>query len=135
MTGSPDRAWYSVAEVAQLLGVSRTTVWRWIRAGQLPARRVGPRTLRVERRAVEARSFSPIGESGETPLKLDETVEHGSALRSRRASPQEREALFADHDPETARDILAKTLGSCPDLDVETLIAYIYRGRDEGSRA
>jgi excisionase family DNA binding protein len=52
MTGSPERVWYSVAEVAQLLGVSRTTVWRWIRAGQLPARRIGPRTLRVERRAL-----------------------------------------------------------------------------------
>jgi excisionase family DNA binding protein len=68
MTGSPERAWYSVAEVAQLLGVSRTTVWRWIRAGQLPARRMGPRTLRVERGAL-----AMVAE----PALLSDSASHG----------------------------------------------------------
>jgi len=31
----------SVPEVALYLGVSRQSVWRWIRSGRLPARKVG----------------------------------------------------------------------------------------------
>jgi excisionase family DNA binding protein len=133
MTGSPERAWYSVAEVAQLLGVSRTTVWRWIRAGQLPARRMGPRTLRVDKRALEARGELPHGERNTSSEEHDST--NASVLRSRRATAAERAAIFANHDPEAARDVLSRSLGSCPDLDAEALIAYLYRGRDEGSRA
>lgn len=39
----------SLSEAARLLGVSKPTVSRWIRAGYLSARRVGPRSLRIRR--------------------------------------------------------------------------------------
>jgi excisionase family DNA binding protein len=39
----------TVAEVAQLLRVSKPTVWRWIASGRLPAVRRGPRAIRVRR--------------------------------------------------------------------------------------
>lgn len=39
----------TVAEVARLLRVHRTTVWRWITAGRLHGYRLGTRTLRVRR--------------------------------------------------------------------------------------
>jgi excisionase family DNA binding protein len=45
---SPARGYYSVSQVAALLGVNRVSVWRWIRAGQLPASRVGHRTTRIK---------------------------------------------------------------------------------------
>lgn len=39
----------SLSEAAELLGVSKPTVSRWIRDGHLPAQRIGPRTLRIRR--------------------------------------------------------------------------------------
>jgi excisionase family DNA binding protein len=38
---------YTVSEAAQRLGVSRISIWRWIRDGQLAATRVGRRTTRI----------------------------------------------------------------------------------------
>jgi PAS domain S-box-containing protein/excisionase family DNA binding protein len=43
------RDYYSIAEAAALLGVSRVTIWRWIATGRLPAARLGHRTVRVTR--------------------------------------------------------------------------------------
>ena len=40
----------SVAEAAEELGVSPSTVWRWIDAGRLPAFRIGPKAIRIRRR-------------------------------------------------------------------------------------
>ena len=39
----------TVREAADLLRVSRPTIWRWIDAGRLPAVRLGPRSIRVRR--------------------------------------------------------------------------------------
>lgn len=59
-----ERDYYSIAQATQLLGVSRVSIWRWIRDGRLPASRVGPRTTRIrpldlERFMVERRTVSP----------------------------------------------------------------------------
>src|ERR1700730_6490105 len=43
------RSYYSIAEVAALLGVSRVSVWRWISSGRLPLSRLGHRTVRIKR--------------------------------------------------------------------------------------
>jgi excisionase family DNA binding protein len=43
------RTYYSIAEVAALLGVSRVSVWRWISSGRLPVSRIGHRTVRIKR--------------------------------------------------------------------------------------
>jgi excisionase family DNA binding protein len=47
VTTSKERDYYTVAEVARMLNVSHSTVWRWIKAGRLPAYRAGGRNLRV----------------------------------------------------------------------------------------
>lgn len=52
-TGATRTTFLTVAEVAEMLRVSRMTVYRWIHAGELPAVRFG-RSFRVPQQAVEA---------------------------------------------------------------------------------
>jgi excisionase family DNA binding protein len=163
MAGSPERAWYSVAEVAQLLGVSRTTVWRWIRDGRLPARRVGPRTLRVERRVVEAAGpkssaadvavFDRSSERGVSEAtrvyNLAEpfsswsgsNIEPDSEAYLRPLDPvdqaqaaRKRAALFKDYAPDSVRAALRDFGGSWADLDTDAIIAELHRARAAGTR-
>ena len=54
LPGAGERSYYSVSQAAALLGVSRMTIWRWIRAGRLPVARLGHRTSRVRRDDLEA---------------------------------------------------------------------------------
>ena len=52
MSQEPGRVRYlTVEEVAELVRVSRMTVYRWVRSGDLPAVRVG-RSFRVPEKAV-----------------------------------------------------------------------------------
>lgn len=48
-----ERDYYSIAQAATLLGVSRVSIWRWIRDGQLPALRLGHRTTRIKRQDLD----------------------------------------------------------------------------------
>jgi excisionase family DNA binding protein len=62
-TGSPDRPLtradvMTAAEVADLLGVSKTTVYEWARRGILPRSKLGG-TVRFVRAAVEATLIAP----------------------------------------------------------------------------
>lgn len=50
---SLERDDYSVPEAAKALGVSPSTVWRWIGARKLPAYRVGVRRIRIRREHLE----------------------------------------------------------------------------------
>ena len=57
------RAYYSISQAAELLGVSRVSIWRWIRAGHLPVVRLGHRTARIRREDLEQLPVH-IGPSG-----------------------------------------------------------------------
>jgi excisionase family DNA binding protein len=52
-TDSDRREWLKVAEIARLLGVPRTRAYALIQRGELPAVRIGERTIRVNRRELE----------------------------------------------------------------------------------
>lgn len=53
-TSSADALDYcNIAQAAALLGVSRMTIWRWIRDGRLPAAKLGHRTTRIRRADIE----------------------------------------------------------------------------------
>jgi excisionase family DNA binding protein len=52
-SGAARTKFLTVAEVAEMLRVSRMTVYRWVHAGELPAVRFG-RSFRVPEQAVEA---------------------------------------------------------------------------------
>lgn len=51
---APERLTYRVDEVAEIMGVSSAVVWRWLREGQLPARKIN--RVRLIRR-VDLESF------------------------------------------------------------------------------
>jgi excisionase family DNA binding protein len=46
-------AFYNISQAAARLGVSRVSIWRWIRDGELAAARIGHRTTRIGREDLE----------------------------------------------------------------------------------
>lgn len=54
MAAEQEKTYCNVAEAARFLGVSETTIWRWIKQQRLPAYRVGPKTIRIKRADLEA---------------------------------------------------------------------------------
>lgn len=63
MTQIPDVRFLTVAEVAELMRVSKMTVYRMVHAGELPAIRFG-RSFRVPEAAVSAAIEPPIADVG-----------------------------------------------------------------------
>ena len=49
----PERDYYTIAEAATVLRVSRVTIWRWLKAGRLTAVRLGDRVTRIRREDLE----------------------------------------------------------------------------------
>src|SRR5205085_4906352 len=69
MTQAAERDFYSIAQAAKLLGVSPSTVWRWIEADRLPAYRVGPKNIRIKKVDLE-KAVQPTRSTGkEDPMK------------------------------------------------------------------
>ena len=56
----------TVPQAARLLKVSTPTVWRWIKAGKLPALRVGERSVRIKGSDLD-RVIRPAGEGRGAP--------------------------------------------------------------------
>ena len=48
-----EREWLRVPEAAELLGLPRTRTYELIQRGELPAVRIGERSIRVNRRELE----------------------------------------------------------------------------------
>ncbi len=60
----------SVPEAAQMLGVSTSTIWRWIDKGILPACRIGPKRVRIERSAIGTVTAGLNGKSGDSHARV-----------------------------------------------------------------
>lgn len=56
-------------------------------------------------------------------------------VRILRRSQSEQADLLAGYDPDKVRRAVAETAGSWSDLDVDAMIADLYRARDQGSRS
>jgi len=48
-----EKVWITVPEAAELLGLRRTRTYELIQRGELPAVRIGERSIRVNRRELE----------------------------------------------------------------------------------
>jgi hypothetical protein len=71
-----------------------------------------------------------LGEAATTPLLLEK---NGDLYQLDRVQKQP-EDIFAGYDPQAARAGMQAAAGSWSDIDAETLKAYIYRAREEGTR-
>ena len=107
---------YSVPEAARLLDVSAATLWRWITARRLRAYRVGPRRIRVRRDDLEALVQPTLGREA-APPKSEE--------------PQD---IFANYEPERAREALRKSAGVLAGVDRDALLADIHATRKKADR-
>jgi excisionase family DNA binding protein len=68
---SKNQIFYSISQSAGLLGVSRVTIWRWIRAGHLPVARLGHRTTRIKLSDLEHLPLQ-IGPAGFRSRRLED---------------------------------------------------------------
>ena len=105
----------SVSEAARLLGVSRTTVWRWIDKGRLRAYRIGTRTVRI--RDIDVRQ------------QLQE-VATGLPI----ARGEQRDDTRVDYDPEKALAALRTMRGILKGVDRDQLQRDIREGRSQADR-
>jgi excisionase family DNA binding protein len=102
------RAVLSVSEAARTLGVSPSTIWRWIEAGKLPAYRIGPKKIRVRKEDLE-QMVQPAGDrkgrravmEGIKPVSQQE-IERRKALVEWILENRERRAIA----PLTASDLI-----------------------------
>ncbi len=90
------RSYYSVAEVAALLAVSRVTVWRWISSGKLPVSRLGHRTVRIKR---EDLASMPRSSGGSSNLAMPPSATGLVAPAGLRSGAADHFVLFYDADP------------------------------------
>ena len=105
----------TVAEAAARLRVSRPTVWRWIDSGQLPAYRIGTRSIRIREEDVE-RVIAPAAEPKPRP---------GEPIRRREATADP-EALLGK-----LRQIQADQRARRGGRTLPSSVALIRKAREE----
>ena len=160
----PANTYLSVSEAARLLGVSRTTVWRWIDQGRLRAYRVGPRTIRIKDQDVQQQLQEvkpgglPPGLEGQgkhdiwgnyDPEKAREALRQARGaftgidtaplkkdLREARGHYDEKGTpdIWAEYDAQKVRETLRRGFGILKGIDVEQMKKEIRKGRAQDSR-
>jgi excisionase family DNA binding protein len=109
-----DERYVTVAEAAALLKVSRSTLWRWIDQGELPAYRLGQRRVLIKREDLgrlltPARGTDPSGEKPHRGGGGNMTeIEREREWLSRPLTKQEQEKALAAL--EAAREFSAEML-------------------------
>lgn len=89
---SDHSAYFTVAQAAQHLKVSHSTVWRWIEAGTLPAHRVGPKAIRIMKRDLK-KIIHPANEKEGKPSR-ETTTDSTSRLRRTLTDQEARRRLM-----------------------------------------
>src|SRR4051812_32055628 len=107
---SVDRDFYTVAEAARVLEVNPSTIWRWIEARQLPAVRVGPRSIRIRKLDLEAMvrparsSEEETSDAAPTALPAPEELARRRALVARILEKRKARTIA----PLTAADLVSE---------------------------
>jgi|SoiMethySBSTD1v2_1073268.scaffolds.fasta_scaffold613411_2 hypothetical protein len=86
-----------------------------------------PRRITVEPGSELDRLLDDVGDEGLLIQRNGDFFRLGRAESTSGGLPR-------DYDPEAARAAIEATAGSWADVDIDAMIEYIYRGREEGSR-
>ena len=122
---SLDTDYVTVPEAATILGVSPSTIWRWITKGDLPAYRVGPRFVRVRRSELGTMIRSVRPSDGAAPA---------GKPRASEPPPPNPDDLWASYDPEAVRRALREFAGTITEAEGEARIKALYEARENGTR-
>jgi len=109
-----DEVFLTTEEVLEYLQVNLRTVYRLIKAGKIPAVRVG-RQWRFRKRDIDAWLDSQRAHMSQPPMPAHAAAPHGSTSTSRNGHPR---VLVVD-DEASIRDLLCKTL-QLAEYEVET---------------
>jgi excisionase family DNA binding protein len=110
-----DRQFYTVPEAALLLQVSQATVWRWIEAGKLPAYRVGPRRIRIQKQDLIT-VIQPVQRREVAVVKEEEV-----------------RTIWANYDPQRVCQALKQSAGALAGVDRQALLEDIHVARKQDS--
>lgn len=116
----------TVAQAADLLKVSRSTLWRWIDQGNLPAYRFGRRRVQIRRADLENLIIPARGEKGGGMLRKEQE------RLSRPLTRQEQQAALAALD--AARELKARLLERRGGQPFSNSVELIHAMRDERTR-
>ena len=119
-----ERPYFTVAEAALELQVSRTTVWRWIGEGRLAAYRVGGRTIRIRKEDLHA-ALRPA----RVPTKQETT-----AMKERIDVRFAEGDIWAGYDPARVKAALRRSAGALATVDRQHLLKDIRKARRQDSR-
>ncbi len=130
-----ERDYYTVAEVAEILDVSHSTVWRWIRAGRLPAYRVGARNLRIRQRDLYGARVR-IDEGSGKGLRVEETQNAAyDAGAEPAAAGEDDDVAWKDLTPEERRKRLFRPLSEEEQKEQQALFDRVTKRREKYSIA
>lgn len=115
-----DRRYYTIAGAARHLHVSPSTVWRWIAAGRLPAKRLGPKTIRISPEDLAALERPVRASQNGTSMGIEQ-------FKQRLATPPTPEELAR------RQAVIARTIEHRKDLVITPLTTadLIHHAREE----
>jgi excisionase family DNA binding protein len=119
-----DHRYYTVAGAARLLHVSPSTVWRWIAAGRLPAKRLGPKTIRIASEDLIALEQPARADREESPMSIEQ-------LKQQLTTPPSPEELAR------RQAVVTRTIEHRKDLVITPLTTadLIRRAREEEAQS
>jgi len=97
-TAAHEPAAFNITSAALALGVSRVTIWRWIRDGRLPAVRLGHRTVQIPADAVARLATERLAINYSPRLPSDDGVRGISASVARRPEDGRHFVQFYERD-------------------------------------
>lgn len=124
-----ERDYVRVAEAAKRLRVSQPTIWRWIKAGRLPAYRVGPKTIRIKV-ADLANVVQLVGPRREVSPVPSATAGHAAIEISPMTEEERRRGVAALKEIDDLQERMAAERGGQP---FPSSVKLIHKMREERS--